>query len=313
MKKNDLPEKYKSKHNFEITTEPASNKKKHKIEITHSEKILFPESKITKGDLIKYYDKASNVILPFMKGRPLAMQRFPGGINQAGFLQKEVPDYYPGWIKRVKIEKKDGSLIEQLICDNKDTLIYMANLDCITPHIWLSKQENLYFPDKMVFDLDPQGSDDFDIVREAAFHLKEILEEFELNPFVMTTGSKGVHIVVCLAAKNDFVKVKDFVTKVSVKLVKKNPSCLTMEPLKEKRQGKVFVDTLRNAYAQMSVTPYSIRARENAPVATPIAWTELKDKNIHSQSFNIYNIPERVKKGIDPWKSFFKEKYSLPG
>jgi bifunctional non-homologous end joining protein LigD len=134
----------------------------------------------------------------------------------------------------------------------------------------------------------------------------------QLNPFVMVTGSKGLHIVVYLDSNSDFLTVKSVVTRISEKLVLKAPDCLTLDPLKEKRKGRVFVDTLRNAYAQMSVTPYAIRAKENAPVATPISWNELKDKKIHSQTFNIKNILSRLNKKTDPWKDFFMEKFSLP-
>ena len=282
----------------------------HSVELSSTEKVMFPEDGLTKGDLIEYYRRISEIMLPFVKDRVISMQRFPDGIDGEGFYQKEVPDYFPEWVSREKIEKREGGAITQVICQNAATLVYLANQACITPHIWLSRVDNIEKPDRMIFDLDPSGND-FATVREGALMLRKALDQVGLDSFVMTTGSRGLHVVVPLDASEDFDTVRSFARKVARYLTRAEPKKFTTEQRKEKRGGKLFVDTLRNAYAQTGVPPYAVRARPGAPVAAPLSWDELKDRQLHPRRYGIKNIFRRLGQKTDPWEGLLKNRQSL--
>lgn len=273
------------------------------IKITKEHKVLFPESGITKNDLVLYYDRIANYILPYLKNRPLTMQRFPEGINKKGFFQKHIPVYFPDWITTARIEKV-GGWVEHVVCNTKETLLYLVEQDVITFHIPLSTLNCIELPDKLVFDLDPPKGN-FKLAVKAAKILRNLLEnELGFKTFIMTSGSKGLHIVAPLLQKDNFEKVHDFAMKISQYICGKYPNDFTTAIRKNKRQGKLYVDFLRNSYAQTSVSPFSVRAIENAPVATPISWSELDDKSLHPQLYTIENIFHRLKIKQDPWQAF---------
>lgn len=271
-----------------------------KLEISNPDKVLFPKSKITKKDLITYYQKIAKYMLPFMKDRPISMKRYPNGINQEGFFQKNVSDFFPKWIETVSVKREGKEKIKMMICNDAISLCYLANLACITPHIWLSKKNSLNSPDRMIFDLDPNKKD-FSSVKEAAFLLKEILDKRRMKSYVMTTGSKGLHVIVFLRSKTTFEKTRKKAKEIAKELVEKDPKKFTIESRKSKRKNKVYIDYLRNGYAQTAVAPYSVRAKENAPVAVPISWKELKSKGINAQSYNIMNVFKLLNKRKNPW------------
>ncbi|OQA35306.1 MAG: putative ATP-dependent DNA ligase YkoU [Candidatus Dependentiae bacterium ADurb.Bin331] len=284
----------------------------HKIEITHPEKILFAPSKITKGDLVHYYYDVAQYILPYMKNRPLTMVRYPYGIKEEGFYHKDAPAYFPSWIKRAKVKKEEGGFTNYVVCNNAATLVYLANQNCITPHLWLSKTSNLAYPDRMIFDIDPSDVKRFDLVKQTALAVKAVLDELDLKSFVMTTGSHGVHVVVPLNAKEDYDAVRDFAYHVAELVVSQNPKTTTLELRKNKRGKKVFIDYLRNGFGATAVTPFGVRPKPGAPIATPLAWKEVESDTLDSsQKYNINNIFARLKKVGDPWKDFFKTKQSL--
>lgn len=200
-----------AKTSYEIIVE------KQKIEITNPEKVLFPKSQITKKDLIEYYLNIADRMLPLIKDRPITMFRYPNGIAEEHFVQKNASDYFPKWIKTKSIQKEDKSHISMVICNDKKTLVYLANQACITPHIWLSRKDSLDKPDRLIFDLDPPGKN-FDHVVQGAFDLKELLEnEFKITPFLMTTGSKGVHVVIPIKRELVYEKVRQFAKKIGQK------------------------------------------------------------------------------------------------
>jgi len=278
------------------------------IELSNLEKILFPKSKIIKKDLIEYYYNIHSWILPHLKDRPLTMFRYPNGINKDHFVQKNISDFFPKWIKTATVKRKESESIKMVVCNDLETLIYLANLACITPHIWLSKITSINKPDKLIFDLDPPGKR-VDLVIEGALELKDLLEnEFSISPYIMTTGSRGVHVVIPIINELTFDEVKSFAKKIAALLIEKKPQLFTLEIRKEKRKKKLFIDYLRNAYAQTAVAPYAVRAVELAPVAAPIEWGELKALDL--TNFNIKTILGRLQKK-DPWKNFFKKSYSL--
>ncbi len=275
---------------------------KQSIELTNQDKILFPRSGITKGELIEYYQKIAPYMLPYMKDRAITMHRFPDGITHEGFYQKDISDYFPDWIQSAKI-RKEGGYNHYVVCNDAATLVYLANQACITPHIWLSRINKLDYPDKMIFDLDP-GKDDFSIVRKAAFAIRDELDELGLKSFVMTTGSRGLHVIVPLKSTQNFDTVRAFARNVADRVAAQNPKLFTTEVRLNKRRGRLFIDSTRNAFAQTTVAPYAVRAHDGAPVAMPISWDELKKPSLHAQSFTIKNIFKRLEKNKNPWPGF---------
>lgn len=260
------------------------------IEITHPEKILFPKSKITKLQLVNYYLKIADKILPHLKDRPLTQVRCPDGILGDCFFQKNTPDYYPEWIERIPIEKQDKSIIEYVNCKDIATLIFLINQNCITPHTWLSKLPDLNRPDKIIFDLDPGEGATFTQIRETALKLNDLIKKEKLTSKPMVTGSKGIHVIIPIEPNLLFDEAKNFAKDLAQKLVDHYPEHLTLDVRKEKRKDKIFIDYLRNAWGATSVVPYGVRPRENAPVATPITWKDVEKKTLKPDQFNIFNI-----------------------
>jgi bifunctional non-homologous end joining protein LigD len=281
----------------------------HGVGITRPEKILFPDDGITKGDLIRYYQRISPWMLPHLEGRPLALQRFPDGIDKPGFFQKAAAAYYPPWIKKVTVQKEGGT-VKHVVCDDAATLVYLANQACITPHIWLSRVDKLHFPDQMIWDLDP-STEEFAVVVDAALLLKGLLDDLELPAYIKATGSRGLHVAVPLNREQEFDAVRDFARRVAEVIVARDPSRYTIEQYKNKRRGRVFIDLNRTAYAQTAVAPYAVRARKGAPVSVPLAWSELRKKGLRPDGITMRTVFERLDKGDDPWKDFWRHATSL--
>lgn len=285
------------------------------IEITHPERMLFPGDGITKGDLAEYYRLVGPAMLPHVADRPLNLERFPNGIDEGGFFQQEMPEYYPGWITGVMVGKAGGEL-RHVVAEEPATLVYLANQNCITPHAWLSRQDRLDQPDQMIFDLDPPEAND-PRVRHATLRLGALLAELGLPAFVKTTGSRGYHVLVPLDRDRDFDAVRDFANAVAELLAQAHGEHLTTEQRKRERRGRILVDTLRNAYAHTAVPPYAVRARPGAPVATPITWEELADPAMHPQRFTLRDVPERLERleqrDDDPWRDLARRAVTLDG
>lgn len=273
------------------------------IKVGNEGKVLFPRAKITKGDLISYYHDIAPIMIPHTKNRLISMQRFLDGISKEGFYQKDAGSYFSSWIKRVPVKKKEDGIVNYITINHAATLVYLANQVCITPHLWLSRVDKLYYPDRMIFDLDPSKGVGFPLVRWAAKQLKGMLDELQLPNFVMTTGSRGVHIVIPLKRVHDFTVTRTFARDVARLLVHYYPKKLTIEMRKVKRKKRVFIDWLRNAFGQTGVAPYAVRARAGAPIATPIEWDELFKRGVTPQQFTIKNIFRRMSKKQDPWKN----------
>jgi bifunctional non-homologous end joining protein LigD len=274
-------------------------------------KIMFPKASITQRDLLDYYLHIAEIMLPHLRDRPVSLQRFPDGIQKGGFYQKEAPDYFPEWIERVSVDVEDKDAQQsQIMVNNAATLAYLADQGCITLHPWLSRAGALHKPDKLIIDLDPP-SDEFEAVRTAAFAIRELLGQLELVPFVMTTGSKGLHVVVPLNPEAEFDEVRSFARGLAELLAARQSDQLTTEVRKNKREGRLFLDYLRNAYGQTSVAPYTVRAKEGAPVAVPLDWDELKDRSLHSQSYTLKNILRRMGQKDDPWQHMWAHSCSL--
>jgi bifunctional non-homologous end joining protein LigD len=270
------------------------------VEISNPDKLLFPEAKLTKLDLARYYERVAYAMLPHLRGRPLSLHSFPDGAGGDGFYVKDVPDHFPEWIDRVTVPKRGGKVTHALARDAA-TLAYLAGQNVITPHVWLCRADDLRRPDRLIVDLDPPG-DRFAEARAAARALGELLRDLRLEPFAMTTGSRGVHVTVPLRRGADFDTVREFARRVGRALVDEDPKHLTMEHRKEKRGERIFVDVLRNAYAQHAVAPYAVRPKPKAPAATPLHWDELSERTTSPQRWTVATLPDRLHSEGDPWR-----------
>ena len=269
------------------------------VDITHPEKVLFPGDGITKADLASYYEDVFEWMLPHIAGRPLSLQRFPDGIGKHGFFHKDVPDYFPGFVRRVELPKADGTVTHAVASDAR-TLVYLVGQNTITPHVLLSRADRLWQPDRLVFDLDPPG-DDFAAVRRAARWTGDLLREIGLAPFAQVTGSRGIHVWVPLRRRAHFDDVKAFAREAAAVLAARHPDELTVEFRKAKRGGRILVDVMRNAYAQTAVPPYAVRPRPGAPVATPLEWEELSSSKLRPDGWTVETVLGRLASKGDPW------------
>jgi len=284
------------------------------IELSNAGKVLFPGDGITKGDLAGYYRGVAGLMLPPLRDRPVSMTRFPDGITKNGIVQKNVPAYFPDWITRVRVRKEGGSL-QQVVCDKPATIVYLANQACIELHAFLSRLDHINEPDQLIFDLDPPDAGRFGDVRVCAVRLRDLLTgELGLPAFMKTTGGRGLHIHVPLNAREDFDTVREFAREVAGLLAARNPDLVTTEQRKDKRGARIYADIMRNAYAQLAVAPYSVRARPGAPVATPLSWDELDDEGLHPGQFTLRTVPDRIReagwKG-GPWTGMARRRPGL--
>jgi bifunctional non-homologous end joining protein LigD len=269
--------------------------------ITHPDKVLFPDDGITKGEVAAYYESLADAIVPHLRGRPLTMERYPSGIGRKGFIQKDVSKGFPAWLERVEVPKKDGTVHHALVNDAR-ALGWMANQNCITPHVWASRVPHLERPDICVFDLDPPG-DEPAAVRGAALALRDLLLELGLDSWVKTSGSKGFHIVVPLDGRDDFGTVSSFVHAVGARLVARYPQALTQEFSKADRRGRIYVDTGRNGYSATFAAPYAIRPRTGAPVSAPCTWPEIESGRVGPRSFSLRTMTGRMQDVGELWAS----------
>lgn len=274
----------------------------YSFEVSEPDKILFPDIELSKAGLIDYYVKVADVMLPHCRQRPLTLQRFPDGIEADGFYQQQRSDYFPDWLHSVSTPRASDKRkhVEHVLADDQASLAYLANQAVISFHGWLSRQNNLQQPDRLVFDLDPPD-DDFTSARQAALQLRELMMKLGMTPFVMTTGSRGLHVVAPLRPQHTFDAVREYARAMAQQLAESCPDKLTTEQRKNKRRGRLYLDVMRNAYGQTSVLPYSLRAIAGAPVATPLDWDELDNHELHAQSYTVKNIFHRLGQREDPW------------
>jgi bifunctional non-homologous end joining protein LigD len=267
--------------------------------ITHPEKLIFPEDGITKGDLAAYYEAIAPVMLPYLRGRPVTMERYPSGIGEKGFWQKDVSKGFPEWLRRVEVPKKKGFVHYPLIPDVR-SLLWVTNQNTVTQHVWTSRVPNLQCPDLCVFDLDP-SVDDAEAVRRAALDLRDLLEQLGLPSWVKTSGSKGYHIVVPVAANTPVGLVADFANQVGTALVHRATDRLTQEFARAKRHGRIYVDTGRNGYGATFAAAYAVRAKRGAPVSAPCSWEEIERGDVHPRTFTLRTMRDRVVQVGDLW------------
>jgi bifunctional non-homologous end joining protein LigD len=278
--------------------------------ITHPEKVLFPDDGITKGELASYYEMIAPLMVPHMRARPVSMERYPAGIGRKGFFHKDVSKGFPAWLERVEVPKKDGTVHHPIVTDTR-SLLWLANQNCITPHVWTSRAPDLTHPDISVFDLDPSNDDEPETVRAAALALRDLLDELGLPTWVKTTGSKGFHIVVPLDGKTPMGEAARFANAVGTLLVKRDPKRLTQEFHKTDRAGRILVDTGRNGYSATFAAAYAVRAKAGAPVSAPCTWEEIERGAVDPRSFTLRNMAARVAEVGDVWSDMRRRKRSL--
>lgn len=279
------------------------------VAITHPEKVMFPESGITKGELASYYERVAPVMLPHLAGRPVTMERFHRGIGAPGFYQKNVAEG-PAWLERVAVPKAGGVVNYPVVRDARG-LMWLANQNCITPHVWTSRVPDLFHPDLCMFDLDPLD-DDPQALRAAVLLVRDALAELGITSWVKTSGSKGFHVAFALDEKSNSGEVARFAHALGRALVQRAPDRLTQEFYKADRGGRILVDTGRNEFGATFAAAYAVRPKPNAPVSAPCTWNEVESGAARPKSFTLREMPRRLDAIGDPWARFFDVRYPLP-
>jgi bifunctional non-homologous end joining protein LigD len=268
--------------------------------ITHPDKVLFPEEGITKGELAAYYDAVAPVMLPHLRRRLITMERFPNGIAEQGFIQKDVSKGFPPWLKRFEAPKKGGTVHYPLAGDRR-SLQWLANQNTVTLHVWPSRAPRIERPDLCVFDLDP-SRDEPDMLRDAMLLLRDVLEELGNPSWLKTSGSKGFHVVVRMPARATFDDSAALADRVARILIERRPKELTQEFAKADRGGRIYLDTGRNRAGATFAAPYTVRPKPGAPVSAPCTWSEIEQGTVHPKSLTLRTMAERIAEVGDLWQ-----------
>ena len=276
------------------------------VRLTHPSRILWSNVKITKADLAAYWRTIADAALPHIASRPLALVRCPDGAEAPCFFQKHASPGFPKPIKTVRVEKED-----LLTIDGVDGLVALAQMSVLEIHLWGSRLQTIEQPDQMIFDLDPDEGLQFSRVVEGAHAVRRLLGELGLECFCKTTGGKGLHVVVPLKPTAGWSEVKAFAKAIAIRLEEDDPRAYVAKASKRARKGRIFVDYLRNARGATAVAPFSPRARPEAAVATPLAWSEVTSSLV-PRDFNIKTVPARVtRQSRDPWAGFFDARQTI--
>ncbi len=277
---------------------------------THLDKVYFPKDKYTKQDLLEYYNEIGDVMMPYLIDRPQNLNRHPNGIKGNSFYQKDFDASRPDYVKRKRIySKSTKEYVDYLLCQNKETLLFLANLGCIEINPWNSRIDSLDNPDYILFDLDPVKIDFKEVVKVAK-KIHDFCEEIKIPSYCKTSGKRGLHIYIPLDAKYDFEQIKIFAELVSVKIQNRLPKIVSLERNPDKRKGKVYIDYLQNRKGQTTCCVYSVRPVDGAPVSTPLHWEEVNGR-LDPKKFNIKNTMKRIEKEGDLWKGVLEEGIDL--
>lgn len=272
----------------------ARDKAPQNIKLTNEDKIMFPEVGITKGDVLRYYARIADRILPHLRDRPITLERFPDGVseNAPHFWQKDTPSYYPSWIQRVKLFSGDGEKVNYALVNDVQTLLYLVNQGAITFHPWFSRVENLDRPDYVLFDLDRSKATFADVVTVTK-ELHRLLKQQHVKAYLKTTGKSGLHVLVPCQKSRDFDEARDWAIQIAGQVVDALPDTATIERSKAKRGGRVYVDVMQNMRGKHAVPPYSLRPVPQAAISTPLRWDELTAK-LDPEKFNLKTIFRRL-------------------
>jgi len=273
-----------------------------KTPFTNLDKVFWPKEGYTKGDVIAYYERIADWILPYLKDRPMVLNRHPNGIKGPSFFQKNVNQVQlPPFVKSVAIRAEStGRDVHYVVCNNKDTLLYLANLGCIEMHPWNSRTKSMHKPDYLVIDLDP-GNNSFDEVVVVAQAVRRAIESAGGRSYAKTSGKTGLHVYVPLGARYDFVEGRAAARELAEAVYRELPHLTSLERHPAKRRGKIYLDYLRNSVGQTLAAPFSLRAYAGATVSEPLAWTEVK-KGLRPSQFTIETIFRSLRKRSELWE-----------
>jgi len=278
-----------------------------RVEFSNLDKILYPELKVTKAQVIEYYIKVAPKMLNLLTGRPIVMTRFPNGIDKEGFYEKDAPQGTPPWVKTFKRYSETAEReINYVLCNDLDTLLWLANLASLEIHMTLSKADSFENPDLVVFDLDPKPPADYDDVVEVALLIKEKLDDLSLTSYVKTSGKKGLHIIMPIVNRYTFQQAREFVQKIAAN-VEKQTEKVVAQRSKSEMPGKVYLDYVQNSHGRTMVCPYSTRATPLATVSTPLEWSDVK-KGLNPEEFNLFSV---VKISKSPWEGLLENRQKL--
>jgi len=271
---------------------------------------MFPDDGITKGELASYYELVAPVMLPHMSGRPVTMERFHRGIGAKGFFQKNVSKGAPEWLETVAVPKKDGVVNYPIVTDKRG-LLWLANQNCITPHVWVSRVPKLFYPDVCVFDLDPL-QEDAATLRAATLLLRDFLAELRCESWVKTSGSKGYHVVIPLDGRANSGEVSRFAHAVGRAMVHRDPEHLTQEFYKVDRGGRILIDTGRNEFTATFAAAYAVRPKATAPISAPCTWDEVESGRAEPRAFTLREMAKRLDAVGDLWSALHDRPCALP-
>lgn len=279
--------------------------------LSNLEKVFWPSDGYTKRDLLEFYHKIADVLVPHLKDRPMVLERFPDGIEGKSFYQKEAPEFLPEWIPTAAIESESAKrTIHYLLCNDRRTLVYLANLACISQHPWSSRIQSLEHPDFLIIDLDPDQSVPFSQVCQVALKVREVLESVEMSSYPKTSGASGMHIVIPLRAGYSYDETRTFAEIIARLTVNGLEEIATVERSVRKRRNKVYVDFLQNGRGKTIVSPYCLRPRLGATVSTPLEWKEV-GSSLRPEAFHMKTIFRRLDRRGDLFEGVLKDKRSL--
>src|SRR3954451_14615742 len=271
-----------------------------KVALSNADKVLFPHDGITKADLAAYYETVAEVMLPHTRDRPMNLWRWNKGIAHEVVVQQSLPKGAPEWVARCEVPRRKGGEITHGMINDAETLRWLAQQNCITPHVWNARCDKRDTPDRLVFDLDP-SDEDFDEIRAAALATAELLRAIGLTPFAKLSGSRGIHVVAPLRRTRHADEVRELAQVLADRIAAEHPDTLTTAWRKEKRDGKILVDVARNTYGQTVVAAYAVRALAGAPVSAPVTWDEVADSSLKPHAFTLRTLPDRLREIGDPW------------
>jgi bifunctional non-homologous end joining protein LigD len=280
------------------------------VKLSNPDKVLFPEDGITKAELAEHYARVASLMVPHCKDRPMNLWRWNKGIAEDVVVQQSLPKGAPEWVARCEVPRRKGGSIVHGMINDADTLRWLAQQNCITPHIWNARCDRREKPDRIVFDLDP-SDDDFDKIREGALVTAAILRELGLVPFAKVSGSRGIHIIAPLKRTRTADEVRERAGEIAERIAAERPDTLTTFWRKDKREGRILVDVARNTYGQTIVAPYAVRALAGAPVAMPVHWEEVADASLGPRKFTLRDVEARLS-GADPWTDMGAQAKALP-
>ena len=284
---------------------------KNVVNISNRQKIYWPDEGFTKGDVIDYYDKIADLILPHLKGRPLSLKRNPNGIRDNGFYHKDAGENAPDYVDVFKVKSESNNkIIDYIVCNNKATLLYVANLGCIEINPWNSTTKKPGHPTWMVIDIDPSDKNTFTEVVDTALAVKRVLDKAGIKSYCKTSGSSGLHVYTPLKNKYDYDTVRDFAQIIASLVQEQLPETTTLERSLSKRGPKIYIDWLQNRTGQTLASVYSLRPVPGASVSAPLDWKEVNHQ-LHPKQFTIQNIFQRIKKKGDIFLPVLNEANSI--